>query len=124
MLEMLTGRGLSDVVAVVTRYFGGTLLGVGGLVRAYGDATALALDEAGTSERWRRELLDVTVPVGIIGQVEHRLREHWDVVDVDYGQQVRLRLAVAPSVVETATAEVAAVTSGRGTVTAAGDTWT
>ncbi|MGH3317578.1 MAG: IMPACT family protein, partial [Nocardioidaceae bacterium] len=44
MLEVLRGREVSDVVAVVSRYFGGTLLGAGGLVRAYSDAVRAALD--------------------------------------------------------------------------------
>ena len=48
MLEVLRGREVSDVVAVVTRWFGGTLLGAGGLVRAYGDAVRAGLDEVGT----------------------------------------------------------------------------
>ena len=47
MLEVLRGAGVSDVAAVVTRWFGGTLLGAGGLVRAYGDAVRAALAEAG-----------------------------------------------------------------------------
>ena len=42
---------VSDTVAVVTRWFGGVLLGAGGLVRAYGDAVRTALDEAGTTDR-------------------------------------------------------------------------
>lgn len=46
MLELLRGSGLSDVCAVVTRYFGGTLLGTGGLVRAYSDALREALAKA------------------------------------------------------------------------------
>src|SRR5680860_1503467 len=50
MLEVLRGRGVSDVVAVVTRYFGGVLLGAGGLVRAYSDSVRAALDEAGVLE--------------------------------------------------------------------------
>ena len=46
ILEVLRGRELSDVVAVVTRWFGGTLLGTGGLSRAYADAARAALDVA------------------------------------------------------------------------------
>ncbi|MDY5133809.1 YigZ family protein [Actinotignum urinale] len=45
MLDTLLGSGLTDVVAVVTRYFGGTLLGTGGLVRAYSDSVSLALEQ-------------------------------------------------------------------------------
>lgn len=45
ILQALKGSGLQNVMAVVTRYFGGTKLGIGGLVRAYGDATALALEK-------------------------------------------------------------------------------
>lgn len=50
MLELLRGGGLYDVCAVVTRYFGGTLLGTGGLVRAYADAMKAALKKAEPKE--------------------------------------------------------------------------
>lgn len=50
MLEILKGAGLYDVCAVVTRYFGGTLLGTGGLVRAYSDALKAALSAADCAE--------------------------------------------------------------------------
>ncbi len=46
MLEALKGSGLTNVLAVVTRYFGGTLLGTGGLVRAYGSSVSLAVQAA------------------------------------------------------------------------------
>jgi uncharacterized YigZ family protein len=61
MLEVLRGREVSDVVAVVTRWFGGTLLGAGGLVRAYGDAVRAGLDAAGVHERVLAALFDVDV---------------------------------------------------------------
>ncbi len=50
-LEVLQKRGLTDCVIVVTRYFGGVLLGTGGLVRAYSQSAALAVSEAGIIER-------------------------------------------------------------------------
>lgn len=50
-LEVLQKRGLTDCVIVVTRYFGGVLLGAGGLVRAYSQSAALAVSEAGIIER-------------------------------------------------------------------------
>ena len=48
ILEVLRHRGMQDVIVVVTRYFGGTLLGAGGLIRAYSQGAALALDSATT----------------------------------------------------------------------------
>ncbi len=50
MLDILKGNDLYDVVAVVTRYFGGTLLGTGGLVRAYSDSLKAALEDSELSE--------------------------------------------------------------------------
>ncbi len=50
--DTITGRSLSNILVVVTRYFGGTKLGTGGLVRAYSDAAAGALEMSGTIERF------------------------------------------------------------------------
>ena len=47
VLSVITGEGLTDTLVVVTRYFGGTLLGAGGLVRAYGQATKMGIENAG-----------------------------------------------------------------------------
>ena len=59
ILQEIEGAGLTNVVGVVTRYYGGTKLGTGGLARAYGEAARLALDEA----RQRRLVREVTVRV-------------------------------------------------------------
>ncbi|MFC6884448.1 MULTISPECIES: IMPACT family protein [Actinomadura] len=59
MLEVLVRRGLTGVVAVVTRHFGGVKLGAGGLVRAYGQAVAGAVDAVGVVEL--RPVVTVTV---------------------------------------------------------------
>ena len=74
MLEVLRGAGVSDVAAVVTRWFGGTLLGAGGLVRAYGDAVRLALDTAGTLRRDLVTEFAITLDHGSAGRVESDLR--------------------------------------------------
>lgn len=95
MLEVLRGREVSDVVAVVTRWFGGVLLGAGGLVRAYSDAVRAGLDEAGARRRRLLRMYDVSLPHADAGRVENLLRGHGvDVLGVDYGEQAVLHLAV------------------------------
>lgn len=107
MLETVAGREVSDVAVVVTRWFGGTLLGTGGLARAYADATAAVLDLAGTRERrlWRRAR--VTAPIAEAGALESRLRRTTDVLAVQYeAEQVQLDVAYAdPAAVDRLTLE-------------------
>lgn len=74
MLAVLRGAALTDVVAVVTRWFGGTLLGTGGLTRAYGDAVAAALAVAERRSRLTMAVLVLRVGHDHAGRVEHRLR--------------------------------------------------
>ncbi|HSJ20286.1 MAG TPA: YigZ family protein [Nocardioidaceae bacterium] len=95
MLEVLRGREVRDVVAVVTRYFGGVLLGAGGLVRAYSDAVRAGLDAAGVRRRLLLDRYDVDVPHAEAGRLDNALRTAGVVVlDVDYGTSARLHLAV------------------------------
>ena len=64
VLEAIKGAGLSDVCVVVTRYFGGILLGTGGLVRAYGKSAKMAIESAGISNMvyCRRYLIKCSYP--------------------------------------------------------------
>jgi uncharacterized YigZ family protein len=95
MLEVLRGREVSDVVAVVTRWFGGVLLGAGGLVRAYGDAVRLGLDEAGVRRRVLMQRYDVLADHADAGRLESDLRARdVSVLGVDYAAQATLHLAV------------------------------
>jgi len=66
MLAVLQGSGLGDVVAVVTRYFGGTKLGTGGLVRAYGDAVREALGALPRAEKVATITAMVEVPYPLL----------------------------------------------------------
>ena len=76
MLEVLTRRDLNEVMAVVTRYFGGTKLGAGGLVRAYSGTLAKALDAAGVVEVKPQVRMRVAVPFADMDTV-HRLLNEW-----------------------------------------------
>ena len=70
MLDVLRGTGLANTTVVVTRYFGGTLLGTGGLVRAYSEATAQALQAAARVTLTRLHLWDLRGPVAQAGRIE------------------------------------------------------
>ena len=74
MLGVLTRRELTDTVAVVTRYFGGVLLGAGGLIRAYGQAVAEAVNAVGIVERRPLLLVAVDAGYGEAGRLDNALR--------------------------------------------------
>ena len=75
MMEVLKRRDMTDVVAVVTRYFGGIKLGAGGLVRAYGSAVSEALDHAQLVYRRALTRATIEVPHADAGRVDNMLRE-------------------------------------------------
>ena len=95
MLEVLQKRELDFVLAVVTRYYGGTKLGAGGLVRAYSGGLAKALDEADVLEVRETVSRTVNAPFAELGAV-HRLLDGWAGLrkgETDYTAE-GLRLAV------------------------------
>ena len=124
MLEVLRGAGVSDTVAVVTRWFGGTLLGAGGLVRAYADAVRAGLEVAGVQRReLLRELL-VEVDHGDAGRVENELRGRGvPVLGTAYAARVQVRVGVPPSEAGRLQALVAELTGGAASATPAGERW-
>jgi putative IMPACT (imprinted ancient) family translation regulator len=124
MLEVLTGRELSDVVAVVTRYFGGVLLGAGGLVRAYSDAVRAALEEAGVRERRLSVSYDVEAGHAEAARLENELRSRGvTVLGVDYAQRVLLHVAVPAEEAAGFGDLLAALTGGAATARPAGEDW-
>ena len=122
MLEVLRGSGLSDVVAVVTRWFGGTLLGAGGLVRAYGDAVRGAVESAGAVHRELLHEVTVVLPHADAGRVESELRARGvHVLGTTYAAAVTLHLGLAdPGPLGGWLAEL---TGGLVTATPAGSRW-
>lgn len=85
MLAVLTGSGLSDVVAVVTRYFGGTLLGAGGLVRAYSTAVTAAVAAAVRVRRVPVARVRIEVGHAAAGRIEHHLHRISDRLGLEVG---------------------------------------
>lgn len=96
LLQLLQGRDLTNSLIVVTRIFGGTLLGKGGLARAYGDAGREAVESAGICECVLHRMCEIDIPYGLWGKMEHHLRstEH-RVLDVKYAAEVTVKVAVS-----------------------------
>ena len=96
MLDALTSAGLSDVVAVVNRYFGGVLLGAGGLTRAYRAAVAEAVLGAERVTRAPRQRVAILAPYDVAAQLEAEARRRgWGIGEARYGEA--LGLASEPS---------------------------
>ncbi len=74
VLEVIDGRELTNVIVVVSRYFGGTKLGIGGLIRAYGDTARLVINKAGTKKMnliYKLQIIgNYNITGDIMGQIE------------------------------------------------------
>ncbi len=114
ILEVLLGAEVRNVIVVVTRYFGGTLLGTGGLVRAYTQATQAGL--AGSVVRTMRYgvLLGITTDYNGIGRIQYLLgMRKIPIEEPEYTDVVTLKVKV-PSEEETAVRkEITEATAGR-----------
>lgn len=76
MLAVLQGSGLGDAAVVVTRYFGGTKLGTGGLVRAYGDAVKAVLAITPKAEKVPTHLVMVAIPYSYVERMRRLVAGH------------------------------------------------
>lgn len=113
ILRVIEGSGVTNVLVIVTRYFGGTLLGTGGLVRAYTQAARAALDSAETARMCLCRKLSVTVEYGALDRLLYALRRDGIEPDgTDYGAQVTLHLTVEQVRADELEKTVTALTSG------------
>ncbi|WP_243224592.1 YigZ family protein [Microbacterium sp. CIAB417] len=125
MLEVLRRRELTDVVAVVTRYFGGVKLGAGGLVRAYSSAVSEALDLATILERTLLVQARIPVPHADAGRIDNLLRE-WvargaaALGETRYGAQAEFEVWMPEPAMTALEEELSAWSSGALRVTSTG----
>jgi uncharacterized YigZ family protein len=124
ILEVLRRRELTDTVAVVTRYFGGVLLGAGGLIRAYGQSVSDALEVAGVLEHRRLGLVEVAVSYDRAGRLENDLRASPYLLHATrFGESARFEVGLAPGESERFASWLADSTNGEATTTELGETW-
>lgn len=94
IMDVLTGRELTNVLCVVTRYFGGILLGAGGLVRAYSKSAADAVAKAGVVSYLPGTILDIPMDYSRYGALEGFIRANAEVRNVAFAQNVVVTVAV------------------------------
>lgn len=95
MLNVLKKQELSNIIAIVTRYFGGIKLGAGGLTRAYSQAVAEALKEANIVEKHLIDVYDVSLDYSFTKKFEHLLKVNAiDCINKEYSDQVTYRLYI------------------------------
>lgn len=113
MLSVLQRNGLTDVVVVVTRYFGGTLLGAGGLIRAYGQSVSQVIATVGIVEVQPRLIVAVDATYDEAGRLEYALRAtDFLLQDVEYGATVVFTLQTTSTELPSLAAWIAETTNG------------
>jgi uncharacterized YigZ family protein len=112
-LNVLTQRDLENCAAVVTRYYGGTNLGVGGLVRAYSRAVKDAVENAGVVEQRPHERVAITVAYDDSGTVRSVLESEGYEFEADYGAEVSFEVRVPVADAAALRDRIRSATSGR-----------
>lgn len=113
VLEAIKRIGVQDIVVVVTRYFGGTLLGAAGLVRAYGKSSAMGIEAAAVVKRLLCSGVVITIEYSQLGRVQNALiSEGYFIKDIAYGQDVEVMVFIPVDRVDAFIALINEITSG------------
>ena len=113
MLQVLQREGLNNCVCVVTRYFGGILLGAGGLVRAYTKGAKIAVDAAGKSMKRVWTVLYVPCPYTYYERVKLLVAECEGIIrTTEFGAEVELELLFSEAVADTFLEKLTDLTAG------------
>ena len=122
MLEMLQHEGIENVVCVVTRYFGGVLLGTGGLLRAYTKSAKDALENAGVAAVRRWVKAEVPCSYSVLERVKLECAAVSGAVeDVEYGADVTVKLLLPEESAEAFSLRITDLTGGKSTVKFTGE---
>lgn len=124
MLDVLKGAGLQNVCCVVTRYFGGILLGTGGLVRAYQGAASEAVANASIVTRKLLNRVAVTVDYTAYGRIQYIAEQDgYHIENTDFSGDVTITFLVNDADLASLTAKVTEATSGGCLIDNQGKCW-
>ena len=122
VLEVLRREGLENVLCVVTRYFGGILLGAGGLVRAYTKSAHLAVEAAGISQMRLWQTVSVPCPYPLLERVKQTVAQTGgQLCDAQYGADVMLTTAFPKTETPRFLAELTELSGGKLTAEVLGE---
>lgn len=117
VLDTIKNSGLVDVIVVVTRYFGGTLLGTGGLVRAYSASAKQGLDDAGIITKVMCDIISVKTEYDLVGKLQyHFAAKEYIITDTVYENDVTFFVASPKSDTNRLIAELTELTNGRAAI--------
>jgi len=95
ILKLILEKGLSNILVVVTRYFGGVLLGTGGLVRAYSGATEKALEKATIVEKSKGYEAKIVIDYNYLEPLKYYLKKmEIKIIKIDYLEQIEIIIEV------------------------------
>lgn len=114
ILEVISGSGIHNIVVVVTRYFGGTLLGTGGLVRAYTDATRAGIENSDIVEKIPGRRVDLVMEYTDLGKLQYLLAQNEVLTeDTEYTDKVIIHALFSEEDKEGLKKKITEATSGR-----------
>jgi len=91
VLDVIKKNGITDTAIVVTRYFGGILLGTGGLVRAYSRGASEAVNDSGIVERVKGEAIHIIIAYELLGKVQYHFSiKNWHIENIEYTDKVKI----------------------------------
>lgn len=121
-LAVVRGANIGDIVLVTTRYFGGTLLGTGGLVRAYSDSAKAALAELPTTLKAPKEKIGIDIPYHSYESVKRLIQQHRGVIDEEFfADVVTIFMTFLKDDVPGFTAQLTTLTAGQVTPVSLGE---
>ena len=122
ILEVLLSEGVTNVAVVVTRYFGGTLLGTGGLVRAYTQAAKEGLADAGIATMRYGKELTIGIDYTDVGKVQYILaNREIEIAASRYTQSVEFDVKIPAETVDSLTKEITEATAARARIEVTGE---
>ncbi|SFD11413.1 YigZ family protein [Clostridium uliginosum] len=118
ILEVMKKSGTTDCAIVVTRYFGGVLLGTGGLTRAYTKGASIAIKSAGIVEKVLGLRIRLEMDYDLFGKVQYICGQNfWHIEDTEYTDKVVAYILAEKTIIETIENEMIESSSGKITIT-------